>query len=98
MGFYPVCPGTDEYVFGSPLFDRITLKMEDGREMIFEAPGNSDENIYADEILLNGKKHNKNFITHADLQKGGKITYRMSNTPNKSRGTKPGSYPFSVSK
>ncbi|MEE4114898.1 MAG: GH92 family glycosyl hydrolase [Marinilabiliaceae bacterium] len=98
MGFYPVCPGTDEYVFGSPLFNRITLKMEDGREMILEAPGNSDENIYADKILFNGKKHNKNFITHADLQKGGKITYRMSNTPNKSRGTEPGSYPFSISK
>ena len=98
MGFYPVCPGTDEYVFGSPLFDRITVTMEDGKKLVLDAPGNTDENIYVNEIILNGKKYEKNYIKHSDLQKGGKIIYKMNNTPNKSRGTEPGSYPFSISK
>lgn len=98
MGFYPVCPGSDEYIFGSPLFDRITVTMEDGKKMLLDAPGNTDKSFYVDEILLNGSKYEKNYITHADLQKGGKIIYKMSNTRNKSRGTKPGSYPFSLSK
>ncbi len=98
MGFYPVCPGTDQYVFGSPLFNSLSVKMENGNTLVIEAADNNDNNIYIDEIKLNGNKHDLNFITHSQLQSGGKLNYLMSNTPNKKRGTESSSFPFSISR
>ena len=59
LGFYPVTPGTDQYVFGSPLFNKVTLSFENGKKLVIEAPGNSKENVYVQDIKLNGKKINK---------------------------------------
>ena len=97
MGFYPVCPGTDQYVFGSPLFKRMELTMDDGNLLVIDAPGNSSSNTYVDRIRLNGSDHNLNYITHSYLQAGGRIEYTMSDTPNLVRGTGKESFPFSVS-
>jgi len=97
MGFYPVCPGTDEYVLGSPQFSKITLQMENGNTFVINAPNNSKENIYVDNVTLNGENYNKNFIKQADLQKGGAMNFTMSATPNKNRGTGLESYPYSMS-
>jgi predicted alpha-1,2-mannosidase len=97
LGFYPVTPGTDEYVFGSPLFNRVTLNFENGKNMVIEAPGNSRENIYVQQIRLNGKTKKANFITHSELQKGGKLVFRMGAEPEKSRGTSAADFPYSMS-
>jgi predicted alpha-1,2-mannosidase len=97
LGFYPVTPGTGEYVFGSPLFNKVTMNFENGKNLVIEAPENSKENIYVRTIKLNGKYIEDNFIRHSDLTKGGKLVFRMVNEPAKERGTKKESYPYSMS-
>ncbi len=97
MGFYPVAPGTGEYVFGSPLFKKVSLQLENGKKIEISAPQNSTENVYVDKITLDGAVYDKNYITHTDLLKGGKLQFDMSKTPNKSRGTSPASFPYSFS-
>ncbi|QEH40889.1 GH92 family glycosyl hydrolase [Chitinophaga sp. XS-30] len=97
MGFYPVCPGTDQYVFGAPLFPKMTVTMENGKKLVIEAPGNSAANVYAQSISLNGKNYGKNWISHADLQKGGVLKVVMGAQPEKTRGTKEEAFPYSYS-
>ncbi len=98
MGFYPVAPGTGEYVFGSPLFRKINLTLENGKIFEITAPQNSAENVYIQKTTLNGKGYNRNFISHTDLMKGGKLQFEMAKTPNRSRGTTSESFPYSYSK
>lgn len=96
MGFYPVCPGTDEYVIGSPLFNKITLKLENGNTFEIDAANNTKEKVYIDGIKLNGEEYNKNYLKHATIQNGGKINFTMASSPNKTRGTNPESWPYSM--
>lgn len=98
MGFYPVCPGTGEYVLGSPLFDKITLTLENGKTFEIIANNNSKENIYINNAHLQGKELNRNFITHDEILKGGKLVFGMSKDPNYKRGTDKEAMPFSMSK
>jgi predicted alpha-1,2-mannosidase len=98
LGFYPVTSGTDEYVFGSPFFNKAILKFENGENMVIEAPGNSRENIYVQNIMLNGKVTGRNFIRHRDLTNGGKLIFRMGPDPEIRRGTEAGAYPYSMSR
>ncbi|QJB35013.1 GH92 family glycosyl hydrolase [Chitinophaga oryzae] len=97
MGFYPVCPGTQQYVLGTPLFAKLTMTLEDGKKMVIEAPGNSATNLYVQQAALNGQPYTKNWISHQDLQKGGKLVFRMGATPEKTRGTQPAAFPYSYS-
>ena len=97
LGFYPVTPGTDQYVFGSPLFDRVTLAFEDGKRFVIDAPGNSRKNVYVSSIYLNGRSFHRNYITHYELQRGGKLTFNMSSEPDHERGTKEDAFPYSMS-
>ncbi len=98
LGFYPVTPGTDEYVFGSPLFKKATLRFEDGKELVIEAPDNSRDNVYVGGISLNGKNLSRNYIRHSELQSGGKLQFDMQSSPDKNRGISEESYPFSMSR
>jgi len=98
LGFYPVTPGTDEYVFGSPLFKKATLNFENGEKLVIEAPENNKENVYLGGIVLNGKEINRNFIHHSELQGGGKLKFRMQSEPDKKRGTSEDAAPFSMSR
>jgi predicted alpha-1,2-mannosidase len=98
MGFYPVCPGVDQYVLGAPLFKKITLNFENGKQLEINAPTNSEKNIYVQNLQFNSKAHNKNWINHFELQKGGILNFQMSSMPNKQRGNTADAYPFSVSK
>ncbi|HEX2963365.1 MAG TPA: GH92 family glycosyl hydrolase [Ignavibacteriales bacterium] len=98
LGMYSVCPAAGEYVFGSPLFNKAVLHLENGKTFTIEASGNSHENIYIDKASLNGKDYTKNFLTHQDLMQGGSLEFRMSNKPNKDRGTGKGDLPYSFSK
>ena len=97
MGFYPVAPATDEYVLGAPLFQKVTLKLENGKELKINAPENSDENRYIESMKVNGKTYNKNWLSHKAIQDGMTIDYKMGDEPNKSRGTEKSSFPYSLS-
>ncbi|MEI6677566.1 MAG: GH92 family glycosyl hydrolase [Mariniphaga sp.] len=97
MGFYPVAPGTGEYAFGAPLFKKITLSLENGKKFEINAPKNSETNLYINKINLNGVVYDKNYVTHSDLLKGGKLEFDMTKAPNKVRGTLPESFPYSFS-
>ena len=98
LGFYPVTPGTDEYVFGSPLFKKAILEFENGNKLEIKAPDNSKKNIYVKEINLNGKPVSRNFIKHDEIQGGGTLRFEMQDIPNKDSGTSEDAFPFSMSK
>ena len=97
MGFYPVTPGTGEHVLGSPLYKKITVTFENGKRLIIEAPKNSPGNIFVQEALFDGRKITVNYITHKQLQGGGRLEFRMGSTPNKNRGASKDAYPYSMS-
>ena len=97
MGFYPVCPGTDQYVLGAPLFQKTTLRLQNGKEISINAPKNSDTHKYVDELTLNGKTYSKNWLSHKELMQGAVLDFKMSDIPNKTRGTKTEDFPFSLS-
>lgn len=98
LGIYSVCPGTDEYVLGSPVFQKATITMEDGKKFIIEANNNNKENVYIQSASLNGKNHDKNFIRYSDIANGGILKFEMGNQPNKNRGITKDAAPFSLSK
>jgi predicted alpha-1,2-mannosidase len=98
LGFYPVTPGTDEYVFGSPLFKKAILEFENGKKLTIDAPGNSKENIYVREIKLNDKILTRNYIKHSELQSGGTLLFEMQNVSDTNRGTSEEAFPFSMSR
>jgi len=97
LGFYPVCPGTPQYVFGTPLFRKATLTFENGRKLVIQAPAADKNTFYINNILLNGAAHTKNWIGHNELQKGGTLMFDLKKEPNQTRGTSPAAFPFSVS-
>ena len=98
LGIYSVCPGTDEYVFGAPLFKKATITMEDGKKFVIQADDNSRENIYIQSATLNGTDYTKNFIRYNDIASGGILHFKMGNNPQKTRGINSEDKPFSLSK
>jgi predicted alpha-1,2-mannosidase len=97
MGFYPVTPGSDQYVLGAPLFNKITLKLENGREVVLNAPANSAENKYIDAVTFNGREYTRNWLSHSELMKGAQIEFKMASEPNQKRGTAIKDFPYSFS-
>jgi predicted alpha-1,2-mannosidase len=97
MGFYPVCPGSDQYVLGAPLFPRIRVELENGNTITIEAPANSAENKYIHTMKINGQPYTKNWLSYQDLMKGAYLEMEMTSQPNKGRGTQKDSYPYSFS-
>jgi predicted alpha-1,2-mannosidase len=97
LGFYPVTPGADEYVVGSPLFKKATLHLQNGNTFEITSKNNSERNFYIDSADLNGKPYNNTFIKFDAIQKGGTLQFNMSNLPNKEWGSKPESVPYSLS-
>lgn len=97
LGFYPVTPATDQYVIGAPLFRKATLQLENGKQLVINAPENSPENLYINSARLNGKAYDKNWLSHSELMKGATIDFDMSDSPNKERGTKADAFPYSMS-
>ena len=83
LGFYPVFPASTEYVFGSPLFDKTTINLADGKSFKVETENNSAENIYIQQVELNGEIYTRKSIYHSDIMKGGELKFIMGNTPNK---------------
>ena len=97
LGFYPVCPASNEYVLGSPLFERATVKLENGKKIVIDAKDNNVENVYISRMRVNGKEYSHNYITHDALTKGCEIKLQMDSSPNLSRGTATEDAPYSHS-
>ena len=82
MGLYPAAPGFPEYCIGSPLFDRVKLHLDDGRKFIIRAAGNSNENIYVQDAVLNGRPYSRNYLKHEDIMAGGVFELSMGAEPS----------------
>ena len=96
MGFYPVCPGTDQYVLGAPYVPYTKVSLPGGKTLEIKAPGVSDKNRYVKAVMLNGKPYTKLYITHADLLEGGTLEFVMASKPNKKRGLSAADKPYSM--
>ena len=97
MGFYPVCPGRPRYDIGSPIFERVTLKVSDGKTFVIEAKDVSSKNKYIQSAILNGEALNKPWFDHSKIINGGKLVLQMGDRPNKKWGNKPAASPPSMS-
>lgn len=95
LGFYPVAPGTGEYALGSPLFRNAKIHLENGKTVTIAAPGNSTDNIYIENMTIDGVDYDKNFVTRDMLYEGPRIEMRMGAVPNRQRGTSMESLPYS---
>ncbi len=82
MGLYPDNPGSPYYSVGSPIFDKVTLHLDNGNTFIIEAKGNSSSHIYLQNLSLNNSDYHKSFITHQDILKGGSLQMQMGTEPN----------------
>jgi predicted alpha-1,2-mannosidase len=97
MGFYPVTPGTDQYVLGSPNIQKATIHLRDNKKFTIEVKNQSQENIYVQRVLYNDKEWHQSFITHEMLTQGGQIIFEMGNKINSKRGATPSGRPYSLS-
>ncbi|MBT1685585.1 GH92 family glycosyl hydrolase [Dawidia soli] len=97
LGIYSVCPGTDQYVIGSPLFRKATITLENGKKFVIDARNNHEDRVYIQSALLNGKVYTHNWITYQTIMDGGVLQFEMSDTPALDRGTDARDKPFSVS-
>lgn len=97
LGFYPVTPAVDQYVLGAPLFKKITLKLENGKQVVINAPANNADNRYIRGLKMNSKDYQKNWLSHSELLKGATLDFDMSAQPNKNRGTAAADFPYSLS-
>lgn len=96
LGFYSVTPGTTQYVIGSPLFEKVTLTLEDGKKFTIIAENNSPDKVYIQSATLNGKSYSKNWIDYNDITSGGTLHFIMSDKPNVQRGVAAEDIPFSI--
>jgi predicted alpha-1,2-mannosidase len=97
LGFYSVCPGVDQYVLGSPAFERAVIHLENGRTFTIEAVNNSPENVYINRATLNGQPFTRNYLPHAEITAGGVVKLEMSAEPNRQRGVGAEDRPYSAS-
>ena len=96
MGFYPVCPSVPEYVISGPHFDKITIKLENGKELVINAPGASLGKNYIQQVKLNGVVTEKTYLNHFEISKGGVLDFEMGKEPNKEWGTEIHTRPYSL--
>ncbi|MDE5760361.1 MAG: glycoside hydrolase family 92 protein, partial [Bacteroides sp.] len=98
LGFYPVCPGTAEYVLGSPLFPKAVLSLPDGKTFTIRADGASAEACYIREAHLNGEGFPRNYLRHEELLEGGEFVLQMDTVPNTERGKRIEDLPYSYTR
>lgn len=82
IGFYPVCPGSNVYIIGSPLADRAVLHLENGKSFVVRAINNNSDNIYIQSARLNGQLYTKSYIRFEDIANGGELEFTMGAEPN----------------
>ena len=96
IGFYPVNPSNGAYIFGSPLFDEVTLNIPGQNQFKISTKNNSDENIYIQSVKLNGKEYKYSYITHKQILEGGELEFVMGSNPNKNFGVEKKYRPKSI--
>jgi predicted alpha-1,2-mannosidase len=97
LGFYPVCPGSNQYVLGAPLFRKAVVTLADGKQVVISAKDNSEANRYVGKLTVNGKVYDRNYLDIRQLKQGAKLNFTMTDTPNTSRGTSSAAAPYSFS-
>ncbi|MRW92285.1 glycoside hydrolase family 92 protein [Duganella sp. FT80W] len=97
LGFYPVTPAVPQYVLGAPLFKKATLTLENGKQIVINAPANSDQRRYINTLKVNGKPYQHNWLDHAALTQGAVLDFDMRAQPNRQRGSAPDDAPYSLS-
>ena len=97
LGFYPVCPATDQYILGTPLFKKAEVSMSDGKTLLINAPDNGRENFYVSGMKVNGRKYTRTYLEHDLLRKGTVIDFTMSDEPSKNRSVSQQDRPYSFS-
>ena len=95
LGFYPVCPGSNQYVIGSPYMNQITLNLENGKQVTLSREG---KGCYIQSMTINGKSYSRNYLDHSQLTNGCNIHFVMGESPNTKRGTGKQDAPYSFSK
>ena len=102
LGFYPVCPASDEYVLGAPLFKRAEISLPDGKKVKITAENidNTDEPLetYIESMKVDGRNWKNNYLRHSELADGASLEFRMQDIPNYKRGTKAKNRPYSFSR
>ncbi|MGX5688307.1 GH92 family glycosyl hydrolase [Arcticibacter tournemirensis] len=98
LGFYSVCPGTDQYVIGSPVFSKVTITLENGKKFVIQARNNNSQNVYIRSAKLNGKDYTPTYIKHSDITNGGLLEFDMQAQPATQRTPGISDRPFSLSK
>ena len=93
MGFYPVTPGIPIYDIGSPIFDKVSIHLKNGKTFVIVANQTSREKKYVESVLLNGKALNQVWFRHSDIVNGGRLELTMGDTPNTSLGSAVASFP-----
>ncbi len=96
LGFYPVCPATDQYVMGAPLFKKMIINLENGKKFTIDAPQSSDRNRYIQSVSNNGKAYSKNWLNHFEIMKGGNLKINLAANPSK-WGASAADVPYSFS-
>ena len=97
LGFYPVCPGSGQYVLGSPIFPKATIHLENGKKVEISSVNNKKENVYVKALKVNGKNYTRNYLEIDAIRKGMKLNFLMDNTPNLTRGISQSDLPYSFS-
>ncbi|MFI1791999.1 GH92 family glycosyl hydrolase [Streptomyces olivaceoviridis] len=95
LGFYPLVMGSGEYSIGSPLFKKVTVHLENGRDLVVRAPGNSAKNVYVQGVMVNGRPWKSTSLPHSLLSKGGVLDFFMGSKPS-AWGTGKDAAPVSV--
>ena len=93
LGFYPVCPGSNQYVLGAPYFDQIKVHLENGQSLVVTR--DDSRSPYVEQLLCNGRDYEANYLEHDDLMKGMTLQFKMADKPNTLRGTRPDDAPYS---
>lgn len=95
MGFYPVLPGSGEYVLGTPLFDEVTINLENGKKFTIKAHRENTGAFYVKTARFNGRNHDRSYLSHSDIMSGGKFEFILSSGPNPDWGSKKSDRPHS---
>ena len=96
LGIYPVAPGSGEYVFSSPLFEKAEITLHNGKKLTIKA-NDPEKNLFIGQVFFNGEEVTENFITHESLMQGGELKFVLVKEPQKNRGVLPSDKPYSMS-
>jgi putative alpha-1,2-mannosidase len=97
MGFYTVDPSSPDYIMGSPIFNKATIHLGEGKDFVIVAKNNSAKNMYIQSATMNGKPWNKPWFSHSDIANGARLVLTMGPLPNKKWGSAPDAAPPSMS-